>query len=695
MRLRSGMMATLLAGVLATGGVAAGGVAAPSVAAAAGSPDCVVQPASSAVAQADEIMAGRLRLGTFAPVLLPRDPTWREDKGRDPQWRFQFHALRWIVPLFEAARATGRTAYRDRAAFLLRDWARTNPRGAAASAMAWDPHATGWRAGVYACGVAALGRQAWLLDALARHGAALADPRFYESVGNHAVNESIGLLDAGLVLRRRAWLDLAIARLARVITSSVDAQGVMSEGAIFYQRYWYTRAVVARGRIQAAGRPVPAAFARIDRMPVFLAFATLPDRTYEMIGDTTLTTAAAISGTVAEFAATAGARGPRPTTRFATFARGYAFGRSGWGASRPYADEIAYTIRYGPPPVTTHQHDDATALSLYAYGTRLLLDPGYASIGSPAWWRYFRGRSAHNVVTVEGLATRRSAASLRAAASATMRLYRIATAPYAGVAMERRVLWSTGGEYLLVEDRVSGPVARRVVQRWHLVERSSPVIEGPGVRTRRARGNVFVRQLAGGAIRIVTGATNPIQGWVSYRYGSKVAAPVIETSRTGRTVRFLTLIVPYATARPTVSISNLVLFSDGYRVRVRIGTRIEQVVVRAGSASVTVLAAPAPTPTPTPDARALTHAPEGEDLVGAAGMPRATLGAAPGDHAGASASRRPAAPCPTTSWIPASSPGMRLNTTRPCSSGSTIPTTWPPSGSSSTPTRPRSSPAST
>jgi hypothetical protein len=595
---RHPLVAVILGVVVGLGGV--GGATPASAAAVPRSPDCGDQPAGAAIAQADELMAGRLRLGSFSPVTLPRDPTWREDAGRDPLWRFQFHALRWIVPLFEAARATGRGAYRDRAAFLLRDWAATNRRGASPSSMAWDPHATGWRTGVYACAVAEVGRSAWLLDALARHGTALADPAFYEAVGNHAVNENIGLFEAGLVLGRGAWLESAVARLARVITASIDAQGVMNEGAVFYQRYWYSRTVVARDRIAAAGRPIPAAFARIGRMPTFLAFATLPDRTYEMIGDTTRTGALAIPGTIAEFAATAGARGPRPTTRFATYAAGYAFGRTGWGTTRPYADEVAYSIRFGPPPVVSHQHDDATALTLYGYGSRLLLDPGYFSLARRSYWSFLRGRSAHNVVTVEGLAARRARSTLRTASSATMRLYRIVASPYAGVAMERRVLWSTGGEYLLVEDRVTGTAGRRVVQRWHLADRSSPVIEGASVRTRRARGNVYVRQLAGGSLRVVSGTASPLQGWISYSYGRLVAAPVIETSRTGASVRFLTLIVPYAVARPAVSIAGLTLFADGYRVRVRVGNRIEQVLVRATTASVTVVAAPAPTPVPTP-----------------------------------------------------------------------------------------------
>ena len=72
--------------------------------------------------------------------------------------------------------------------------------------MAWDDHSTAWRAGVYACAVYVLGRPAWLRAALARHGSALADSAFYVVVGNHALNQDIGLLDVGLTLQRTDWI---------------------------------------------------------------------------------------------------------------------------------------------------------------------------------------------------------------------------------------------------------------------------------------------------------------------------------------------------------------------------------------------------------------------------------------------------------------------------------------------------------
>ena len=92
-------------------------------------------------------------------------------------------------------------------------------------------------------------------------------------------------------------------------------------------------------------------------------------------------------------------------------------------------------------------------------------------------------------------------------------------------------------------------------------------------------------------MRVVSGTTSPIQGWVSPRLMRRVAAPVIETRKTGTNVRFLTIIVPSAQPGPVVSISNLRLYPDGFDARVAVNGRVERVVVRSSGSSITVISA--------------------------------------------------------------------------------------------------------
>ncbi len=360
------------------------------------------------VAAADRLLQGRYTLGSEPTVRLPRNPTWRENPFHDDNWLFDYHSLRFVLKLEAAWARTGERRYLDRAIFLLRDWLRDNPRSAPRSRFSWDDHATAWRAMVLACTAEIVPMSSWLHAALILHGSTLADPRFYVRHGNHALNQSIGLLDIGCLLRRAGWMSLASSRIDALVAETIDAQGVSNEQSIGYEYYDYERYRAAERRLRACGRVVPSAFARVDRMPTFLGWATLPNGEYELIGDTHAGQAKPIPGTLAEFAATAGASGPRPFGTFATYVAGYAFGRSGWGETRPFADETAFAVRYGRGRAY-HGHADGGSLTVYGYGSRLIVGSGTYSYNAGPFRTYFLGRSAQSVVTVGGVPYRASA----------------------------------------------------------------------------------------------------------------------------------------------------------------------------------------------------------------------------------------------------------------------------------------------
>ena len=80
----------------------------------------------------------------------------------------------------------------------------------------------------------------------------------------------------------------------------------------------------------------------------------------------------------------------------------------------------------------------------------------------------------------------------------------------------------------------------------------------------------------------MTGRTNPVQGWISYAFAVKVAAPVEQAVQRGANVRYLTLIVP-SSGRPVAKVSQLRLTSTGYSVTIAIGARSERVTVSGPS----------------------------------------------------------------------------------------------------------------
>ena len=228
-------------------------------------------------------------------------------------------------------------------------------------------------------------------------------------------------------------------------------------------------------------------------MPTFLAHATLPDGTYAMLGDTVRRPAAKIPGTYAEFAATTGRTGPRPPTPFAKYNAGFAFGRTGWGERRAYRDEAMYSLRFGPGR-RFHGHADHGSVTLYGYGKRLIDDSGTFTLNFNRWHAFAIGRTAHNVVTVDGVSYRASSSAPLAWARSGVRRddLTVTDRGYSGVTLRRRVVFSRNVGYLVVEDRASAQSSRTFRQLWHLDVGTAPVVGGRTVRSTRASGNVRI-----------------------------------------------------------------------------------------------------------------------------------------------------------------------------------------------------------
>ena len=540
------------------------------------------------VAAADRLLANRYSLGSRPTAVLARNPSWRENPFRDRNWLFNYHSLRFVLKLEAAWAKTGKRVYLDRAMFLLRDWLTDNPPSRPRSPAAWEHHATAWRAMVYACTAEIAPLTPWLKRALVLHGSILADARVFEKHGNHALNQAVGLLEVGCILHRPAWLDLAARRINGLVGESVDAQGVTNEQSIGYQHYNYARYRAAALRLRACGRPVSSLFARVDLMPEFLGWATLPDRGYEQIGDTDDKRAYSIPGTLAEFAATGGLSGPHPWDAFKTYTAGYAFGRSGWGDRRPFAAETAFSMHYGPG-LRFHGHADGSSLMVYGAGSRLIVGTGTYNYDRGPFRRYFVGRSAQNVVTVGGVPYRTSDATPLRFRIETTQAYGVSVrvTGYRGVDDTRTVIYSRSGDYLIVDDQLRSSRSHNYTQLWHLASGSHPVRTGRTVRTHSKGGDVVIRQLVGRtSTSIVSGALSPIQGWRTTAYNQRTSAPAILVRQTGRSVRFLTLIVPVRDASVAVRVVSAQAFADGFSVVVSIGGRTERMVVHGSSVSI-------------------------------------------------------------------------------------------------------------
>jgi hypothetical protein len=542
---------------------------------------------------AKALMAGRLTLSPHPSTLLPANPTWRENPFRDPNWTFQLHTLRWADVLRREGIRTKNQAMLHRHAAILSDWLRDNPRSGAPSPMSWNDMATGIRTIVFSCAIASYGYRPQYAAALRNHGSVLVNPKFGARRGNHALHVRIGLLVAGCVGPNRAWSTAARSRIQTVLRGSVDAQGVSDEGAARYALANYTWYLEAKRRIRACGLAPGSTFARVAKMPEFLAQATTPDGTYEQIGDSDRSRAVPIAGSPhSVYAATGGTEGTRPTTVYQPYQRGYVFGRSGWGRSRPLAHELFYSLRFGAPLGTQiHGHEDAGALTLNADGRKLLFDAGRYRYDSSALSRHLQSRAAHNTVDVRGARYNPGARTVLVASrhTAAYDLTTVRVTALTGTTWTRTVLYSRTGRYLVVDDTVLNKRSATMVQRWNLPENG----------TRRVRGSALSVDTPGadmsmiwvGAkprISVAAGRKSPLSGWRSYAYGTAFAAPVAHARLTGRTGRFTTVIVPRADSapgpRPSVT---SVRFERGWiELTVSAGGKAERVRMSARAATV-------------------------------------------------------------------------------------------------------------
>jgi hypothetical protein len=89
--------------------------------------------------------------------------------------------------------------------------------------------------------------------------------------------------------------------------------------------------------------------------------------------------------------------------------------------------------------------------------------------------------------------------------------------------------------------------------------------------------------------RIVKARRSPVQGWYSTTLNKWTPAPAVEAIRTGRNVRYVTLLVPIPRPDTGVRISGLAVQGSRVRFTVKVDERRERVVMAGKSVTITTL----------------------------------------------------------------------------------------------------------
>ncbi|GAA1555483.1 hypothetical protein GCM10009789_06170 [Kribbella sancticallisti] len=500
--------------------------------------------------------------GPYAPYQVGNGSgniNWRLNPYKNPSWYMWFHSLRWLGQGIMVASQGGTTAM-NRVTTIVRDWVRDNPYSWKADVGAYE--ATMHRTNVLICVRQAVisglrvttlpAAYAWLDTALIQHAAFLINN--WSGAWNHGTDESIALFGIGCTLNRTDYKNLAQQRLAAGITTSIDAQGSTNEQSTAYAQFNYNlwgRAVTVLEQCGAsAGSTINT---RRALMAKWLALATDSLGNLHQIGDSEVVRTNPVAGTPTEYAGTRSASGTVPPAKIGIYSAGYVFGRTGWGQTRAFEQESAYSIRYGPSRAL-HGHSDHTAITYTSRGRPILIDGGHAGYQNDVWRTWAKGQFAHSAMTTPLSAEKYPATKLnRSVGTANSEFYEFSDVPATGISRVRGVLVLKDPDLIVTLDRASSKTAQQFQTLWHLpsdqkatvYSRTTAIGAKAGDTSRTILFQIPYRQaLPAGAILIKQAQTKPIQGWHYPNIFTRRSAPTLMFARSGYSASILSVIAP-------------------------------------------------------------------------------------------------------------------------------------------------------
>jgi hypothetical protein len=482
---------------------------------------------------------------------------WRSNPANNPSWYMWLHSLRWLGQGIIAAGNGDKAALR-RVTTIARDWVKDNP-------MSWQTDPGASESTMHRTNVLICLRQAvlsayharrlpldytWLDNTLLDHARFL--QQHYSGDWNHGTDESIALFGVGCTLDRGDLKQVAADRLTNAIKTSIDPQGSTNEQSTGYAQFNYALWGRAGDVLRKCGvDPGTTIDARRRELAKWLALATNSLGNLPQIGDSEVDKTNPIPGTALEYAGTAGKQGIRPNQRVGIFDAGYIFGRTGWGETRPFAQESTYSIRFGPARIR-HGHDDHTSITYTSHGRDILIDGGHAGYKDDDWRTWAKSEFAHNELTVASTGDDHPVTQLvKSSIASSAEFYELHDTLGSEIARTRDVLVLKDPDLMVVLDRGSSDSSQQYETLWHLPSDQKVVVNGNRSAVARKPGDAVKTTLLQipyqqetTPIQVVTGQTGPIQGWHYQTIAKPDPAPVVKFTRSARSASILSVIVP-------------------------------------------------------------------------------------------------------------------------------------------------------
>jgi hypothetical protein len=548
------------------------------------------------VAHADSILMRRF---TFVGVskTLPQKIQWRSNPTGDFVWLFNLNRQEWLWDLAAAYFLTGDEKYARDFETILSDWFEQNPM------MKWKNESDlVWRLIDSSLRITA----SWL-DALtvffpsdaisdslkwkmlaSIHDHAQFLLHFRSPGRNHLLQETYGLMAVAAAFPEfkmaNAWLSTANFRLERVLRTEIYPDGGYNEGSTFYHRFVIR--ILQQIADFAAENDVKLSdyfYQRLQEMYTFLMYLSWPDGTMPQINDGFHAKnlrilyekpAQMFNRDDLAFFASEGKSGKAPAQCSVGLPySGLYVMRSDWSERARYL--IVDAGLFG----SSHGHEDKLSFELFAFGKPFIIESGTFTYAYNRWHHFFESSFSHNTVVVDNKSQLRYPYENRWVNDPPQPLPNIwisnerldyLEAKYdegygnnkenilKGVTHTRRILF-VKPDYWILWDVVNGDGSHLAAQLFHfpaepkvniLNERDVYVDypDGPGLTIKTLRPDGVVAEKT-------VGADEPIQGWISLEYGTKVAAPAVSCTNRGELPQtFVSVLYPIEQAEKFQSV---------------------------------------------------------------------------------------------------------------------------------------------
>lgn len=514
---------------------------------------------------------------------------WRWNAIGYLEWMHRLNRQFFFLHLLQAYHQTGDEQYAWKLDYLIDTWMDQNPEPVAHNGggdPAWETLSAGCRTRFSLAGLWQLlqhspslrpATRIKLLKTMWAHANHLQRHQGYGN--NWVVVESLALVIVGYLIpefrRSEEWLREGLDRLQQLMAEQVYADGAQFEISPGYH--------VLCGKSFALAYELARCDARctdqlddyrhqLEGMFDYIAYTARPDGTHPALNDS-----GGVGGGYSDWlaqgweifghphypwVASRGAQGTAPAATSHSFPdAGIFVFRSDWG------QDARYLIFDAGPYGAAHQHEDKLSFELCWGNDYLIVDPGIASYLPDAWTAYSRHTRAHNTIMIDGGGQQRRTAETREQHIRSVRdevkwdcgqnlrlAYGSYDAGYEGVEgtfRHERAVVHVRPDYFVIFDRITGQGRHLVEALFHFM----PVrleLDGNRVRTNRTElRNVEIVPLDPASIftpTVVTGAMDPVQGWVADRE-NKPAPCAIFRAETELPVEVGWVLAPYQTGR--------------------------------------------------------------------------------------------------------------------------------------------------